>query len=245
MKFSIITLFPGLIKSYISESIIKRAVENNKIEIEVLDLRDFSTLSHKQVDDYQFGGGKGMVLMCEPVVCAIESVRTKDSLVILTSPQGKTWDQQIAREFSIKHKHLIIVCGHYEGFDQRILEFVDLEISIGDYILTGGELASLVMLDSISRVIPGVIKDESHLNDSFENYLLDHPVYTKPVEFRNKKVPDVLLSGHHANIEKWRLEGKFLNTIQKRPDLLKKTQLTTKEKSILNEIISKNTKGEK
>ncbi len=242
MKFSIITLFPNLIKSYISESIIKRALDKTKIEIEVVDLRNYTNYNHNQVDDYQFGGGKGMVLMVEPVVNAIEACKTEDSLVILTSPQGKTWKQEFARNYVEKHKHLIIVCGHYEGFDERVLDYVDIEVSIGDYVLTGGELASLVLIDSISRVVPGVISEESHINDSFENNLLDHPVYTKPVDFRGKIVPDVLLSGHHANIQKFRQEGRLRNTYIKRPDLLKDENLSKTDIEFIDNL--KNTKGE-
>jgi len=242
MKFSIITLFPNLIKSYISESIIKRALDKTKIEIEVVYLRNYTNYNHNQVDDYQFGGGKGMVLMVEPVVNAIEACKTEDSLVILTSPQGKTWKQELARNYVKKHKHLIIVCGHYEGFDERVLDYVDIEVSIGDCVLTGGELASLVLIDSISRVVPGVISEESHINDSFENNLLDHPVYTKPVDFRGKKVPDVLLSGHHANIQKFRQEGRLRNTYIKRPDLLKDENLSKTDIVFIDNL--KNKKGE-
>ncbi|AHI52697.1 tRNA (guanosine(37)-N1)-methyltransferase TrmD [Spiroplasma culicicola] len=242
MKFSIITLFPQLINAYISESIIKRAIEKNKIVIEIIDLRNFGINSHNQVDDYQFGGGKGMVLMVEPVVKAINSVKTADSLVILTSPQGKTWNQKLANQYRVQEKHLIIVCGHYEGFDERILDYVDLEISIGDYVLTGGEIASLILIDSIARLVDGVIAQESHQNDSFENDLLDHPVYTKPVEFENKVVPQVLLSGHHANIEKFRQQGRIKNTYNKRPDLLKEENLSIEDLKYLQEL--KNTKGE-
>lgn len=193
MKFTIITLFPQMIKAYISESIIKKAIKKNAIEVEILDIRDFTNLSHNQVDDYQYGGGKGMVLMSQPVVSAIESVKTDDSIVILTTPQGKTWNQNLSKQYANSYKHIIIVCGHYEGFDERILDYVDVEISIGDYVLTGGELPALIMLDSISRILPNVIATESHQNESFENNLLDHPVYTKPYDFRGKKVPDVLL----------------------------------------------------
>ncbi|UWD35417.1 tRNA (guanosine(37)-N1)-methyltransferase TrmD [Mycoplasma cottewii] len=225
MKFTIITLFPQMIKSYISESIIKKAIQKNAIEVEILDIRDFTNLSHNQVDDYQYGGGKGMVLMPQPVVSAIESVKTDDSIVILTTPQGKTWNQNLSKQYANNYEHIIIVCGHYEGFDERILDYVDVEISIGDYVLTGGELPALIMLDSISRILPNVIATESHQNESFENNLLDHPVYTKPYDFRGKKVPDVLLSGHHANISKWRDEQQIINTFKKRPDLIDESKL--------------------
>ncbi|QHX36529.1 tRNA (guanosine(37)-N1)-methyltransferase TrmD [Spiroplasma sp. BIUS-1] len=236
MKFSIITLFPNLINSYISESIIKRAIDKNSIEVEVIDLRNHTNLKHNQVDDYQFGGGKGMVLMVEPVVNAIESCKQQNSLVVLTSPQGKTWNQNLAREYAIKYEHIILICGHYEGFDERILDYVDLELSIGDYVLTGGEIASIVVLDSITRLLDGVIAKDSHLNDSFENNLLDHPVYTKPIEFRGKTVPEVLTSGHHANVEKYRQEGRLRNTFNKRPDLLEKSKLSNTDLEFIENL---------
>lgn len=227
MKFSIITLFPKIIKSYLSESIIKKAIEKNNIEIEILDLRSFSKLPHNQVDDYQFGGGRGMVLMCEPVVNAIRFAKKENeqALTILTSPQGKIWSQCLARSFVKQYEDLIIVCGHYEGFDERILNYVDIEVSIGDYVMTGGELASLVLLDTITRITPGVIKEESHLNESFENNLLDFAVYTKPVVFENYFVPDVLLSGHHKKIQDFRDISKLENTFKKRPDLINESSL--------------------
>ncbi|WP_100916396.1 tRNA (guanosine(37)-N1)-methyltransferase TrmD [Spiroplasma floricola] len=242
MKFSIITLFPNLINSYISESIIKKAIEKNSIEVEIINIRDYTNFKHNQVDDYQFGGGKGMVLMVEPVVNAIESCKKENSLVILTSPQGKTWNQNLAREYALNKEHIILICGHYEGFDERILEYVDLELSIGDYVLTGGEIASIVILDSITRLIDGVIAKDSHLNDSFENNLLDHPVYTKPIEFRGKIVPEVLTSGHHANIEKYRQEGRLKNTLIKRPDLLKKSKLSKADLEFIEKL--RKVKGE-
>ncbi|ATG97315.1 tRNA (guanosine(37)-N1)-methyltransferase TrmD [Mesoplasma lactucae] len=242
MKFSILTLFPKVIYSYIEESIIKKAIDEKKIEVEVVDIRDFTNLKHNQVDDYQYGGGKGMVLMPEPVVAAIESVKTANSFTILTSPQGKTWNQKQARQFANDYDHLIIVCGHYEGFDRRILDYVDMEISIGDYVLTGGELASLVMVDSITRVVPDVIQTESHLNESFENNLLDYDVYTKPVEWRGKKVPEVLLSGHHKNIDEFREKSSLENTLTKRPDLIDENKLSDYQKKLLKEL---KTKGDK
>ncbi|PPE04641.1 tRNA (guanosine(37)-N1)-methyltransferase [Entomoplasma ellychniae] len=236
MRYSILTLFPGMIKSYISESIIKKALEKNKIELEIVDIRNFTNLAQNQVDDYQFGGGKGMVLMCDPVVKAIESVRTDSSLVILTTPQGKTWNQNFAREIARKQNHLIIVCGHYEGFDERILNYVDIEISIGDYVLTGGELPALIMLDSITRVLPGVISRESHQQDSFENNLLDYPVYTQPRDFRGHNVPEVLLSGHHANIKQWREQQQLIATFNKRPDLIDESKLSKVQLELLKKL---------
>lgn len=222
MKIDILTLFPRMFDGFLNESIIKRAIMDNYVSINIHDIRDYTDDIRKKVDDYGFGGGAGMVLKVEPVVKAIETFRTNDSLVIMLTPQGVRYNQKKAYELT-KYKHIILVCGHYEGFDERIREFVDLEISIGDYVLTGGELPSMVITDSVVRLIDGVILEESHLNDSFNNDLLDYPVYTKPLEFRGLKVPDVLLSGHHENIKKWRLEQSIKKTKQRRPDLLEKS----------------------
>jgi tRNA (guanine37-N1)-methyltransferase len=238
MKFSILTLFPEVIKAYTNSSIISKAMDKELIEIEIVDIRDFTELKHHQVDDYQYGGGKGMVLMPEPVVKAIESVKTDQSLVILTSPQGKTLNQEMAKDFAINKEHLIIVCGHYEGFDERILNYVDMEVSIGDYILTGGEIASLAILDAVSRLVPGVIQRESYENESFENGLLDYPVYTKPVDFRGQLVPDVLLSGHHEKIRKFREEKALLKTLKERPDLIDETKLSKYQLELLKKYNS-------
>ena len=221
MKIDILTLFPNMFENVFNESIIKRAIDKKLVDIKIHDIRDYTTDKHNRVDDYAFGGGKGMVLMPEPVYNAIEDVKTKDSIVIMMTPQGKTYNQKMAYQFS-KQKHIIILCGHYEGFDERIRSFVDLEISVGDYVLTGGEIPSMIMVDSIVRLVDGVIELDSHLYDSFNNNLLDYPVYTKPVEFKNMKVPDVLLSGHHENIRKWRLEQSIKKTKERRPDLLEK-----------------------
>lgn len=221
MKIDILTLFPNMFENVFNESIIKRAIDKKIVDIKIHDIRDYTTDKHNRVDDYAFGGGKGMVLMPEPVYNAIEDVKTKDSIVIMMTPQGKTYNQKMAYQFS-KQKHIIILCGHYEGFDERIRSFVDLEISVGDYVLTGGEIPSMIMVDSIVRLVDGVIEPDSHLYDSFNNNLLDYPVYTKPVEFKNMKVPDVLLSGHHENIRKWRLEQSIKKTKERRPDLLEK-----------------------
>lgn len=222
MKIDILTLFPSQFDSVFKESILRRAIQKKKVEINIHNIRDFSLDPHKKVDDYGFGGGKGMVLMPQPICDAIENFRTKDSLVIMMTPQGIPYEQKIAYNLS-KQKHIILLCGHYEGFDERIRDMVDMELSIGDFILTGGEIASMAIVDSIVRLLPGVIEEESHMQESFHNNLLDYPVYTKPVDFRGKKVPDVLLSGHHENIRKWRLEQSKLKTEQRRPDLLEKS----------------------
>ena len=222
MKIDILTLFPDMIKPFINDSIIKKAVDSKKVEINIINFRDYSLDPHKKVDDYQYGGGAGMVLMPQPIFDAVDDLRSNDSKVILLTPQGIQYKQSIAYDLS-KEKHLIIICGHYEGFDERIRTIVDMEISIGDYVLTGGEIASMVLVDSITRLIDGVIVDESHLNDSFNNNLLDYPVYTKPSNFRGLKVPEVLLSGHHENIANWRHEEQLKRTKRRRSDLLEKS----------------------
>ena len=222
MKIDVLTLFPDMYTGIINESIISRAVKNKLVEINIHNFREYSKEKNKKVDDYGFGGGKGLVLMPQPIYDAINALKTKDTLVIMMTPQGKPYNQKKAYELS-KYKHIIILCGHYEGFDERIRNFVDLEISIGDYVLTGGEIPSMVLIDSITRLIPGVIEQESHIEDSFNNNLLDYPVYTKPTDFNGMKVPDVLLSGHHENIKKWRLEQSIKKTKERRPDLLEKS----------------------
>ena len=221
MKIDILTLFPNMFEGFINESIIKRAISNNKVEINIHNIRDYTNDPHKKVDDYQFGGGAGMVLMPEPIFRAVDALKDDESFVILMTPQGIPYNQSKAYELSSK-KHIIIICGHYEGFDERIRTLADLEISIGDYVLTGGELPSMVITDSIVRLLDGVIDEASHMNDSFNNNLLDYPVYTKPQNFRGMEVPEVLLSGHHENIRKWRLEQSQKRTLERRPDLLER-----------------------
>ena len=221
MKIDILTLFPSMFDGFISESIIKRAITSNKVEINIHNIRDYSKDPHKKVDDYGFGGGKGMVLMPQPIFDAVDALRKEDTKVILMTPQGVKYSQELAYNLT-NEKHLIIICGHYEGFDERIRSIVDLEISIGDFVLTGGEIPAMAISDSIIRLLDGVIEKESHINDSFNDNLLDYPVYTHPSDFRGMKVPEVLLSGHHANIEKWRLEQQIKRTKERRPDLLEK-----------------------
>lgn len=221
MKIDILTLFPKMFDGFLNESIIKRAIEKELVDINIHDIRDYTLDPHKKVDDYGYGGGYGMVLMPEPVVRAIEAYKTEESKVILMCPQGVKYTQKKAMDLK-SEKHLIIVCGHYEGYDERIRNFVDMEISIGDYILTGGEIPAMVVVDSITRLIDGVIEKESYINESFNDNLLDYPVYTKPQEFRNLKVPNVLLSGHHKNIDEWRKNESLKRTRIRRPDLLKK-----------------------
>lgn len=221
MKIDILTLFPKMFDGFLAESIIKRAQEKNIVEINIHNIRDYTLDPHKKVDDYSFGGGRGMVLMPQPIFDAVDAIRSDESYIILMTPQGNKYNQKKAYELS-KKKHIILICGHYEGFDERIRTLADEEISIGDYVLTGGEIPSMVISDSVIRLLDGVIEKESHENDSFNNDLLDYPVYTKPVEFRGMKVPDVLLSGHHENIKKWRYEKQLDKTKKVRPDLIEK-----------------------
>ena len=215
MRIDILTLFPKMFDGFLEESIIKRAREKGLVTINVVDFRTFSTLPHHQVDDTPYGGGGGMVLRCEPLIEAILHYKTPDSKVILMCPQGTPFKEQKALSLK-EEKHLI-----YEGFDERIRSFVDEEISIGDYVLTGGELASMVISDAVVRLLPGVIKESSHENDSFTQNLLDYPTYTKPYEYKGMKVPDILLSGDHQKIALWREEQALENTRKRRSDLLK------------------------
>lgn len=219
MKIDVLTLFPSMYDNFISESIIKRAIDNKKVIVNIHNIRDYTVYKNNQVDDYPFGGGSGMVLMCDPIFRAIDTLKEEDTLVIMMTPSGKIYKESVAVDLS-KKKHLIILCGHYEGFDERIKSIVDLELSIGDYVLTGGELPSMVVMDSIIRLVDGVISRESLDSESFNDNLLDYPNYTKPVEYRGMKVPEVLLSGHHANIAKYRKEEQIRLTKENRPDLL-------------------------
>ena len=205
MKIDILTLFPDVFHGFLNESIIKRARAKELINIEVHNFRDYSPFKNKQVDDYSYGGGAGMVLMCEPIFSAIEDLRTDDTEVIMLTPSGTTFNQGLAKEFT-KSKHIILLCGHYEGFDERIKTIVDREVSIGDFVLTGGEVPAMAIVDAVTRLIPGVINEDSLASETFNDDMVDYPVYTKPAEFRGLKVPEVLLSGHHANINKWREE---------------------------------------
>jgi len=223
MRIDILSLFPAVFTGFLNESILARAIKNDLVEVNIIDYRTFSNSKHLKVDDYPFGGGAGMVLQVQPVVDALRSIQGyEEAIKILVTPQGETFKQEKAYQLSAK-THIIILCGHYEGYDERIRDYFDLELSIGDYVLTGGELAAMVLVDAITRVIPNVIsKDESHQFDSFNNDLLEHPHYTRPREFEGKTVPDVLLNGNHKLIEEWRLKESINRTKQRRPDLYKK-----------------------
>ncbi len=220
MKIDVLTLFPSIFNIIIESSIIKRAIDKGKVEINIINIRDFSDYSNSQVDDTPYGGGGGMVLMCDPVFKAIESVKVDNSKVIMMTPSGSVFNQKLAYDFS-KFEHIILLCGHYEGFDERIKTLVDLEVSIGDYVLTGGELPASVIIDSVVRLIPGVISEESLKSESFTDSLLDYPVYTKPRVYRGMEVPEVLLSGDHKRIEEYRKSERLRITREKRADILK------------------------
>ena len=235
MKFDVLTLFPEMFKS-LDESIIGRAVEKGLIEINLINIRDFSKNKHKKVDDTPYGGGAGMVMRADVVYDAFKSVKTPNSKLIYLTPQGKPLNQAKVEELA-KNEHLILLCGHYEGIDQRVIDkIVDEEISIGDYVLTGGEIPAMVLIDSVSRYIEGVIKSDSKEEESFSQGLLEYPQYTRPEEFEGQKVPEVLLSGHHQKIEKWRKEQAIKITLNKRPDLIKKYNFSEEEKKILEKI---------
>ena len=219
MKFDVLTLFPEMFDT-LKQSIIGKAIEKDLIDINLVNIRDFSKDKHKKVDDTPYGGGAGMVIRPDVVYDSYQSVKSENSKVIYMSPQGKVLNQEKVVELS-KEKHLIILCGHYEGIDQRVLdEIVDEEISIGDYVLTGGEIPAMVLIDSVSRYVEGVISEDSTSEESFSNNLLEYPQYTRPEVFNGKKVPEVLLSGHHENIRKWREEKALEFTEKKRPELL-------------------------
>lgn len=227
MRFDILTLFPDMCKSVLEESITGRAVTNGIIEINYIDIREFSTDKHRRVDDYPYGGGGGMVMQVQPVLDAYNSIVSKldyKPLCIYMSPQGSLFSQKKACEFAEKYDHIILLCGHYEGIDERIIdEIVDVELSIGDYVLTGGEIPAITVVDAVSRMIPGVLAGEdSYKDESIYNGLLEYPQYTRPEIYNGKKVPEVLLSGNHANINKWRYEQSIERTKVKRPDLYKK-----------------------
>ena len=221
MKIDILTLFPQMFAP-LKESIIKRAVDKKLLEINVIDIREFSKDKHKKCDDYPFGGGAGMLMQVEPLYYAIKSVQSGNSKLIFPSPQGKVFNQSMAKELS-EEEHLVFICGHYEGVDERIFELFNIEeISLGDFVLTGGELPSMVMVDAISRLVDGVISRESLENESFSNNLLEYPQYTRPSSFMGLDVPEVLLSGNHQEVDKWRAEQSLKRTKERRKDLLKK-----------------------
>jgi len=224
IRFDILTLFPDIFNSVMSESIIGRAINDGLVEINPVNIRDYTNDKHNRVDDYPYGGGAGMVMQAQPIYDAYKSIAGVDKSipVIYMSPQGKQFTQKMAQDLALNDR-IILLCGHYEGVDERVLEeIVTDEISIGDYVLTGGELPAMVVIDAVSRLIPGVLAEDSTKEESFSNGLLEYPQYTRPVEFMGKKVPEVLISGHHANIKKWREEESYKRTLKKRPELISK-----------------------
>lgn len=240
MQIDILTLFPDMLEGAFNSSILKRAVEKEQFQYELINFRNFSHNKHQKVDDYPYGGGAGMVLTAQPIFDAVTYAKEKlDSKprVILMCPQGETYNQTKAEELS-KEEHLIIICGHYEGYDERIRKhLVTDEISIGDYVLTGGEIGALAVVDSVVRLLPNVLgNEESAIEDSFSTGLLEHPHYTRPADYNGMKVPDVLLQGHHAEIELWRKRESLKRTYERRPDLLKNMKLNEEELKLLEEI---------
>ena len=235
MKFDVLTLFPEMFEP-IKQSIIGKAKEKKLIDINLINIRDFSKDKHKKVDDTPYGGGAGMVMRADVVYDAYKSIKDESAKVIYLSPQGKVLDQQKVEQLS-KEKHLILLCGHYEGIDQRVIDkVVDEEISIGDYVLTGGEIPAMVLIDSVSRYVEGVLSGDSISEESFSQGILEYPQYTRPETFENEKVPEILLSGHHQNINKWRREQALKNTYLKRPELLENVELSEQDKKYLNDI---------
>ena len=235
MQFDVLTLFPEMFEA-LDKSIIGRAKEKGIININLINIRDFSKDKHKKVDDTPYGGGAGMVIQPDVVYDAYKSVKTENAKVLYMSPQGKKLSQEKVEELS-KQEHLILLCGHYEGIDQRVLDkIVDEEISIGDYVLTGGELPAMVLIDAVSRYVGGVLKEDSTKEESFSQGLLEYPQYTRPEIFENEQIPEVLLTGHHENIDKWRREQSLKITLAKRPDLLEKIELSDEDKKVLEKL---------
>ncbi len=240
MKFHVLTLFPEMIEQGFHTSITGRAMEKGLLSLHAVNIRDYAGNKHMKVDDYPYGGGAGMVMQAEPVYAAHQALEEQSGRKLRTiylTPQGHTFNQKMAEEFA-REEELVFLCGHYEGIDERVLEEVVTDyVSIGDYVLTGGELPALVMMDAISRLVPGVLNnDVSAETESFQDSLLEYPQYSRPEEWRGKKVPPVLLSGHHANVEKWRREQSIIRTAKWRPDLLEKAQLTKKEQEFLKGV---------
>ena len=240
MRIDILTLFPELFKPFISTSIMGRAIDNNLVNINTHNIRDFAKNKHRQVDDYPYGGGAGMVMAVQPLYDALDHVIGLHDLkptIIYLSPQGRVLDQAMVADYS-RHTNIILLCGHYEGIDQRVIDkYVDQEISIGDYVLTGGELAAMVFVDSVTRLIPGVLgSSDSILEESHTNHLLEYPHYTRPSNYKGDKVPEVLLSGNHKEIDRWRRTQSLKNTLIKRPDMLSKAELSDEDQMLLKEL---------
>ncbi len=246
MRFDVLTLFPGMFSAVMGDSIIGRARDRGILEMNFIDIREFSLDKHRKTDDYPYSGGGGMLMTPQPIYDAYMSVAAdlpKKPLTVYMSPQGRVFNEEIAKELA-GQEQIVLLCGHYEGVDQRVLdEIVDMEISIGDFVLTGGEIAAMAVMDAVSRLVPGVLPfEEAYKNESHYSGLLEYPQYTRPPEFRGRKIPEILLSGHHANIERWKREQALINTYEKRPDMLKTAPLTEEDKAFLEKYIK--SKGE-
>lgn len=236
IRFDILTLFPNMFEGILSDSILKRAIDNKLIEVNLIDFREYSTNKHKTVDDYAYSGGAGMLISVEPIHLALKDIENYENAhKILMSPSGKPLTQKIVQDLS-KEEHIILVCGHYEGIDARVLDYMDSEISIGDYVLMGGEIPAMAIIEAVSRLIPGVISDDSPVDESFSNDLLEYPQYTRPAIYDGKAVPEILQNGNHAKIEEWKRYQALKKTYHVRPDLLKKAKLTLKDYQMLWEI---------
>lgn len=239
-SFDVITIFPKFISAYLNEGILKRAILKGLLDVKIYNLRDYTKDKHKTVDDYPYGGGPGMVMKVEPIYDAVESIKSDgiERITILLTPQGKLYTQQVAENIFTRNKRVLLICGRYEGIDERVRELlVDEEISIGDYILTGGELAALVIIDSITRLIPGVLGDNrSAQEESFTTGILDYPHYTRPLEFKSLRVPEVLISGNHQQIKKWRRQEALKRTFLRRPDLIREERLSSEDFEFLQQL---------
>ncbi len=241
MKISILTLFPEFFDGFLTNSIIKRAIAKEKVQIEVINIRDFTTDKYGRVDSAPVGGGAGLIMKCQPVIDCLKSVKKENSHVILLSPRGKTYNQPRARYFAKNYEHLILICGHYEGTDERINKYVDELVSIGDYILTGGEIGAQIISDSVIRLLDGVIASESIVDESFENGLLEYPQYTEPQVYDGDEIPEILYSGNHQAVDKWRRKQSLKLTKKYRPDLLKDYVYSKEELKLLKELESEET----
>lgn len=236
MKIDIITIFPNFFDQFLTTSKIKHAIEDGQAEISIYDLRDYTDLKGGKIDDTPYGGGAGMLMIYPPFHKLLKAIQTDESYTVFLSPQGTVFNQSIATKMSREIKHLILICGHYEGIDERVLSLIDEEMSIGDYVLTGGEIPAMVIADSIIRLLPGVINEASYIDDSHQQGLLKYPQYTKPSSYEGLEVPEVLRSGHHEQIRLWRLRESLRKTLTKRPDLLEKREFSKEEKKILDNL---------
>ena len=244
MKITILTLFPEMFDGFLTNSIIKRAIAKGLVEVKIVNIRDYTTDKYGRVDSAPIGGGAGLIMKCQPILDCLNANKSEKSHTVLLSPRGKTYNQTKARDFAANFEDIVLICGHYEGVDERVNSYVDELISIGDYILTGGELGSMIISDSVIRLLEGAIAEESIVEESFENGLLEYPQYTEPYDYNGQKVPDILYSGNHQAIEKWRKKESLKLTRTYRPDLFNKYQLSKAEKKLLDEIINNDNEPE-